>query len=86
MNDKQGLEDFRHRQFALPHPGLTHHGALHTSTAATKDLNGADIVPDVDRVVIHFDVDCFYAQVCLYWLLLFWCLRGCSLAKRRTVF
>lgn len=55
MDDKALHEEFRHRQHALPHPakGLT---------SDLQDVDSIRIDPDRDRAILHFDVDCFYAQ------------------------
>lgn len=34
-------------------------------TGISADLSNYHIIPDTDRVIIHLDVDCFYAQVTL---------------------
>jgi len=63
--------DFRRRQFAEPNPALQRVGGVATSTTATATADAAaaaavfppDKLQRLDSVVLHFDLDCFYAQV-----------------------
>jgi hypothetical protein len=57
MNERHQLEDFRRRQYAQPHSAKSNLAAF-----AESQLE-SNIGPDCDRAIIHFDVDCFYAQV-----------------------
>jgi hypothetical protein len=61
MEQKKALEAFRVRQFAGPHPALAA-DATGEQLGAPVDPLGMQLVPDHERVIIHFDVDCFYAQ------------------------
>lgn len=61
MEHKKAVEAFRVRQFAGPHPALSA-GASASAQPAGADPLGVQLVPDHERVIIHFDVDCFYAQ------------------------
>ena len=56
MDDKALHEAFRHRQHAQPHP------AKHLPPGL-QSVDSINIDPDRDRAILHFDVDCFYAQV-----------------------
>lgn len=63
-SSKQQLEAFRARQYAGPHPAL----AVAAQQAPLPPAHGAAgeeplPPPDTGRVVLHFDIDCFYAQV-----------------------
>lgn len=60
-SEKRELEAFRRAQFAGPHATLA--SRPHSSPAAVPDAATEDITPDTDRVILHFDVDSFYAQV-----------------------
>jgi len=56
MDDKKSYEAFRLRQFAQPHPALQ----AAQSAADTQALE--DVEPDRNRIILHFDCDCWYAQ------------------------
>ena len=56
MRNQQELQAFRVRQFAGLHPGLLAAGA------AAGGPQDQAFPADTERVVLHFDVDCFYAQ------------------------
>lgn len=66
MSDKQAYEAFRVRKFAGPPVG--HQAGVHDSVARHEVDAGEPCVsslqPDQERVIVHFDVDAFYAQVC----------------------
>eukprot|EP00884_Botryococcus_braunii_P008015 jgi/Botrbrau1/17214/Bobra.0620s0004.1 len=53
--EKAALEDFRRRQFAQPHPALSCGFPRNSSVQSSFEA-------DKERVVLHFDVDAFYAQ------------------------
>ena len=53
------LQGFRAAQYGGPHPAA----AAAQGGPAGHAAGGEAIVPDSDRVVLHFDVDCFYCQV-----------------------
>ncbi|KAK3269378.1 hypothetical protein CYMTET_22178, partial [Cymbomonas tetramitiformis] len=58
---KKGLEDFRRRQFAGPNVVCGSSDEILNNTATTTGPTKG--LPDARRVIIHFDVDAFYAQV-----------------------
>lgn len=72
-SQKKQREAFRVAQHAGPHPalsaaagaaaskaqGVTASGSQAAAFAAGSD---AQLVPDTQRVILHFDVDSFYAQ------------------------
>lgn len=64
------LPGFRARQYAGPHPALAAQqqpeqqaGGGAPADAAAAAAGAEHIEPDSGRCVLHFDVDCFYAQV-----------------------
>eukprot|EP00775_Hariotina_reticulata_P008320 gene8320-8505_t len=73
MDDKKGLEAFRVLQFSGPHPAAATLKERPASPACQHDIRSSnvydgdaqapDMVPNYDRIVVHIDVDCFYAQV-----------------------
>lgn len=58
MEGKKAQEAFRVTQFSGPHPGLA---ALANGISAGPRSD--EVQQDRDRVILHFDVDAFYAQV-----------------------
>ena len=56
MQQKRDLEAFRHKRFVEDGAELPALSAMHTA-------GGDAPPPDCSRCIIHFDVDCFYAQV-----------------------
>jgi hypothetical protein len=58
MNENKQLVDFRQRQYAQPQSAQT----KNVPSFASGDVE-SEISPDCERAIIHFDVDCFYAQV-----------------------
>lgn len=71
MTDKHAYEAFRVLQFAGVHPALRQEYAAAAAAAdggqqqakeQAGDPLGINLVPDHERVIVHFDVDCFYAQ------------------------
>jgi hypothetical protein len=78
MDDKKALEAFRVMQFSGPHPAAAAFAeppalpanlpgigipGIGSSNMHDGDPHAPDMVPTYDRIVVHFDVDCFYAQV-----------------------
>ncbi len=56
-DEKAQRERFRALQHGQPHPALQQHPGEH------GEEDWLDCEPDTGRVILHFDVDCFYAQV-----------------------
>lgn len=73
MDDKKALEAFRVIKFSGPHPAAAAFAeppalpanlpGIGISNMHDGDPHAPDMVPNYDRIVVHFDVDCFYAQV-----------------------
>ena len=75
MEDQRLLEDFRRRSFAEGNVVQQAWGAEDARPAAQAGPSASpplspehvrkmkDEVQDTTRVILHFDVDCFYAQV-----------------------
>ena len=62
MDDKSAYEAYRVKQFASPHPAAqAQSNPWGLAGGLEQELVG--IEADRDRVIIHFDVDAFYAQV-----------------------
>jgi hypothetical protein len=61
-SSKSELEAYRVRQHAGPHPALDAMAQAAPNIAA-GGFDGEAVVPDTGRVILHFDVDSFYAQV-----------------------
>jgi DNA polymerase iota len=60
--DKRAREAWRVQQFSTPHPAAVVHSAA-AAGARTTSPQASPAAPDHERVVLHIDVDCFYAQV-----------------------
>jgi hypothetical protein len=60
MDEKSAHEAYRVRQYASPHPAIE---ALNSICGPAGGLELVGTEPDKDRVIVHFDVDAFYAQV-----------------------
>ena len=56
MQQKRDLEAFRHKRFVEDGSELPASSAMHTAAGDAPR-------PDCSKCIIHFDVDCFYAQV-----------------------
>ena len=64
MDDKRAIEAFRVEQYAGLHPGIISTSAppQQAPSQARQCLPLPALAPDTDRVILHFDADCFYAQ------------------------
>lgn len=58
MDDKKAREAFRVQQHAAPHPAL-----LQQQQRSPLPTTTISLQPDHQRVIIHSDCDCWYAQV-----------------------
>jgi hypothetical protein len=62
MEQKKAFEQYRVAAFAAPHPAHNAAAASEARTTAAGAAGGEAIQPDTQRVILHFDVDCFYSQ------------------------